>query len=111
MASFFFASLAISPSVPSTSTISAAAAEAPAKPAKVSIYGSVSTTDIATSLTAILAEDEAGSRVVLTPEDISFVEVTDEADRVKHLGVFQIEIKLNGAADPVRRQVTVSAQE
>lgn len=102
----------ISPSVPRSSTVSAAARagkEAPA-PTKASIYGSVSTNDIATNLKAILAEDTQGARVVLTPEEITFVQQMEEKDRVKQLGVFEVEIRLKGAADIVRRTIQVHAQ-
>jgi hypothetical protein len=75
------------------------------------IYGSVSTSDIAANLKAILAEDEASSRVVLSAEDIQFVQETDDKDRVKHLGVFEIEIRVEGATDSVRRTIKVNAQD
>jgi hypothetical protein len=71
----------------------------------------VSTGDIAANLKAVLAEDDEGARVVLSPEEISFVDETEEKNRVKHLGVFEIEIKLNGATESVRRTITVSAQD
>jgi ribosomal protein L9 len=74
------------------------------------IHGSVTTSDIATNLKAILAEDEQGARVVIAPEDISFVQETEEKDRVKQLGVFEIEIRLAGALDSVQRTIQVNAQ-
>jgi len=103
----------VSPSIPVTSTISAAAAQGkePEKTGKTSIYGSVSTSDIAANLKAILAEDEQGARVLLAPEDISFMEETDDKDRVKHLGVFKIDIRAKGASDAVRRTIKVNAQD
>ncbi|KAG4435676.1 hypothetical protein IFR05_008842 [Cadophora sp. M221] len=105
----------LSPSIPSSSAISAAAASAeakqPGKPDRRGIYGSVSTSDIVANLKAILAEDEQGVRVVLSHEDISFVEETEEKDRVKHLGYFDIEIKLQGASDPVVRTIQIIAQD
>jgi hypothetical protein len=102
-----------SASIPAASAISAAAQEAarPKGPWGVNIYGSVSTTDIAENLTAILAEDGEGSRVVLTPDDIVFVSKGEEKDRVKHLGTFEIDIKVKGATSAVRRSITVRAQE
>jgi hypothetical protein len=101
----------VSPSIPATSIISAAAAEGkePEKLSKTSIYGSVTTGDISANLKAILAEHEDGVRVVLSPENISFVEETDDKDRVKHLGIFEIEIKLNGAQNAIRRTIQVNA--
>lgn len=102
----------MSPSIPATATLSAAAAEGrgPVTPEKTSIYGSVSTGDIAANLKAILAEDRQGLRVVLSPDDISFVKETEDKDRVKHLGIFEIEIRLSGAPDSVRRTIQVHAQ-
>lgn len=57
-----------------------------------------------------MAEHEDGSRVVLSPEEVTFVETQEEGDRVKHLGVFEIDIWLKGAPDAVRRTIKVSAQ-
>lgn len=48
--------------------------------------------------------------MVISPEDISFVQETEEKDRVKHIGVFEIEIRLAGASDSVRRTIQVNAQ-
>jgi ribosomal protein L9 len=102
-----------SSSIPAASAISAAAQEKarPQGPQKISIYGSVTTTDIAENLKAILAEDGEGSRVVLTSEDIVFVSQGEEKDRVKHLGTFEIDIKVKGATAASRRIITVKAQE
>jgi hypothetical protein len=100
----------ISPSLQPKAAISTAALGGAPKPAKTAIYGSVSTADIAASLKAILAEDEDGARVVLSPEEITFVEATEEGDRVKHLGIFEIDIRLKGAPDAVRRTIKISAQ-
>jgi ribosomal protein L9 len=102
-----------SPSIPAASAISAAALEAARlqAPQKTSIYGSVSTTDIVENLKAILAQDGKGSRVVLTPEDIVFVNQEEEKDRVKHLGDFEVDIKVKGATTAVRRNIAVKGQE
>ncbi|KAJ5047287.1 uncharacterized protein L3040_003120 [Drepanopeziza brunnea f. sp. 'multigermtubi'] len=103
----------ISPSIPSSSATSRAAANNSklSTPGKENIYGSVSTSDIAANLKAVLAEDEEGVRIVLSPENISFVGETEEKDRVKHLGVFEIDIQLDGATESVRRTIKVNAQE
>ncbi|EKD15762.1 fructose-bisphosphate aldolase [Drepanopeziza brunnea f. sp. 'multigermtubi' MB_m1] len=102
----------ISPSIPSSSATSRAAANNSklSTPGKENIYGSVSTSDIAANLKAVLAEDEEGVRIVLSPENISFVGETEEKDRVKHLGVFEIDIQLDGATESVRRTIKVNAQ-
>jgi hypothetical protein len=107
----------ISPSIPAASAISAAAAEGrPREPeaksqGKTGIYGSVSTSDIAANLQAVLAESKDGAHVIISPENISFVGQTEDQDGIKHLGKFKIEIKLDSAPEAVQRTVTVSAQE
>lgn len=109
-------SLKMSPSIPATSAISAAAAEGQPKEvkegseAKTGIYGSVSTSDIAVNLQAVLAETD-GASVVLSPENISFVDKLEERNRVKHLGTFDIEIRLSGTLKGIRRTITVNAQQ
>lgn len=106
----------LSPSIPASSVLSAAAVQAATrgnpseKPEKISIYGSVSTSDIAANLKAIIAEDKAGTRVSLMRENISFVEEMDDRDRVRHLGSFQIDISLKGASRAVRRTIEVHTQ-
>lgn len=79
------------------------------------IFGSVSTADIVDAIKAVLAEDEEGARVVLSPGDIVVDEEADEergveADRLKALGEWKVEIRLKGV-EPIRRTVSVRAQE
>jgi len=107
--------VALSPSVSSQSSISAAAAAIAKAPtstsSKVSIYGSVSTLDVATKIKEILLEKEEGVGIALDAKDIAFVEKTEEPDRVKHLGTFEFEIQLDGAANAIRRKVRVVPEE
>lgn len=102
-----------SPSLPASALISHAAGGNTPIPTetKQAIYGSVSTADIAATIRAVLAENAEGSRIVLGPEDITFAIETEEKDRVKHLGTFDVDIRVKGAAEAVRRKVTVHAQE
>ncbi|KFY59305.1 hypothetical protein V497_04373 [Pseudogymnoascus sp. VKM F-4516 (FW-969)] len=104
-----------SPSLPASSVLSEAAAGVKPPPAPLdpnaSIFGSVSTSDIASSIRAILAEDKEGSRLVLGPEDITFAVETEEKGRVKNLGTYEVHIKVKGGEQAVRRTVTVKAQE
>lgn len=102
-----------SPSLPASAQISHAAGGNKPKPTdtKQAIYGSVSTADIAANIRAVLAEDAEGSRIVLGPEDITFVTETEEKDRVKHLGTFEVDVRVKGAPEAVRRRITVHAQE
>ncbi|CAD6446733.1 8eb76dfc-b9fb-478d-85e2-3ad2ef51865f [Sclerotinia trifoliorum] len=102
----------VSPSLASSSSVSVAAAQnSTGKPEKVPIYGSVSTTDVATKMKTILVQDSEGKRVVFGPEDIKFVEETEEKDRVKHLGIYEVDIQLKGATDVVRRSIKINAQD
>jgi hypothetical protein len=105
----------VSLSIPQNVVISdAAGGSRPAEVAtdsKKAIHGSVSTADIVASIREVLAGDAEASRVVLAPEDISFTEETEEAGKVKHLGTFEIQIRPRGAAQPVKRTITVKAQE
>jgi ribosomal protein L9 len=79
--------------------------------ANIGIFGSVSTYDIATKIRTILARDTTGSRIVLGPEDITFAVESEESDRVKNLGTYEVHIKVKGADEAVRRTITVNAQE
>ncbi len=84
-------------------------------PSITRIYGSVSVADIAESIKAILATSEESARVVLAPEDIKIDESESEdvgidADRLKALGEYQIEIHVKGV-DPIRRRVNIRAQD
>lgn len=59
--------------------------------------------------------DGEGARVVLGPEDITIVSAKQdedggEADRIKALGDFEIEVRVKGG-EAVRRTVRVQPQE
>ncbi|KAL8691068.1 MAG: hypothetical protein Q9218_003630 [Villophora microphyllina] len=84
-------------------------------PAITRIFGSVTTADIVDSVKAVLAENEEGARVVIGPEDIRMVDTANEedgieADRLKAVGEFGIEIRLKGV-EPIRRVVSIRPQE
>ena len=81
-----------------------------------SIYGSVSTADVAAAIRALLAgdadADADASRVVLGAEDITFARPSNGGDdRVKRLGSYEVIIKLKGADQSVRRQVLILPHE
>lgn len=92
----------------------------PPKPQLVSIFGSVSTADIAESVKAVLGQTTEGARVVIGSEDIAIVQQKDgdfehqgkgiEGDRLKALGDFQVEVRVKGG-EAVVRTVSVKAQE
>lgn len=77
------------------------------------IFGSVSTSDIADSIKALLAQDEEGARIVLSAEDVTILtgEGVEGGDRVKSLGEFPVEVKVRGGRDTVRRIVSVGPVE
>jgi hypothetical protein len=82
-------------------------------PSENTIHGSISTNDIAAALRAIAsANGEKGSRVVISPDMISF---TDElldggSDKVKTIGKHNFQICLKGAPNVIRRTLVISPQ-
>jgi hypothetical protein len=83
-------------------------ASAEAAPAGTSIYGSVSASDVASSIKALLASTELAGRIVLADDDINFVDQeTASAGRVKQLGDYEIEVKIKGLDETIQRQVRV----
>lgn len=92
----------------------------PPKPRLTTIFGSVSTADIAESIKAVLAQTSEGARVVLGPEDVTILEkklegegaeeTGVEGDRLKTLGNFQVEARVKGG-EAVVRTVSVRPQE
>lgn len=92
----------------------------PPKPHLATIFGSVSTADIADSIKALLAQNSQGARVVLGAEDVRILEEENEVlghqdrgiegDRLKALGEFRVEARIKGG-DAVVRTVSVRAQE
>lgn len=89
----------------------------PPKAQVTTIFGSVSTADIAESIKEVLAQTAEGARVVLGPEDVTILQLESnyqdngiEGDRLKALGDFQVEARVKGG-EPVVRIVTVRPQE
>ena len=82
-----------------------------------SIFGSVTTVDVAVAIRALLADNEEASTIVLVDEEVSFLGLEDESgniittDRVKHTGEFYAEVRLKGAVTVVRRAVRIIAQK
>lgn len=89
----------------------AASAKPISKPGATGIYGSVSTADVASTIKALLKHNDEAARVILTEQDIRFVDglIEGETTRVKHLGRFTVEIRVNGAKEPIKRTVRVRA--
>lgn len=93
--------------------LTAAAMAHKPKPAANGIYGSVSTADIVATIKAALAHNDEAARVILSEGDVKFVTGHEEDDtsRVKQLGMFKVEIKVQGAEEPLTRNVRVRAKE
>jgi len=81
---------------------------AEAAPAGTPIYGSVSTADVATSIKALLASTELAGRIALADDDIHFTnsEVAN-AGRIKQVGEYEIEIRVKGREESIKRKVRV----
>lgn len=80
-------------------------------PTETTIHGSISTADIATAVKSIAAANgDEGSRIVITPDMITFLGEGIEGDKVKTLGEHRFEIRLKGAAAPIVRSVIIAQQ-
>ncbi|KAL1838389.1 hypothetical protein VTJ49DRAFT_2701 [Mycothermus thermophilus] len=96
---------AVSPLIASGSTIADTERK---QAAPLAIYGSVSADDIISYIKELLVSDVEGSRIVLEPEQIRFLGLSEDADRIKELGRFEIEISTGGTGlEPVRKVVEI----
>lgn len=84
------------------------------------IYGSVTRAEIAMSIRALVNARGMAGRVVVPDEDVRFVHLggsggeADEgftADRVKKLGEFEVEVRVKGMEQPIRRNVRVLSDD
>ncbi|KAI9663405.1 MAG: hypothetical protein M1829_006097 [Trizodia sp. TS-e1964] len=79
------------------------------------IFGSVTTAEMLQAIKAICAEDAKASSLVLYADDIKFSAVPGsvevEAERIKRLGDFYVDIEPKGAGQKVRRMVKVVPPE
>ncbi|KAI0889349.1 uncharacterized protein GGS22DRAFT_70132 [Annulohypoxylon maeteangense] len=85
----------------------------PLEPAAVSIFGSVSTTDILTVIKEkLLASDPVnGGRVALEASGITIAGLEEGEDRIKHLGTFKVSVLVAAKLEPVKLNVKVVAEE
>ncbi|KAL2020161.1 hypothetical protein VTK56DRAFT_8685 [Thermocarpiscus australiensis] len=100
------------PTRPNISPLVAAAAETGHDSSTpLAIFGSVSATDIVGHIKGLLAADAEGSRIVLEPENIRFVGLEENADRIKTLGRWEVEISVGSAGlETIRKMVEVLPQ-
>ena len=95
--------------------LAAASAPTASRSEPETIFGSVSTADMAEAIKALLARDEESARVVIAAEDIRIVgdggvSGAVEGDRLKAIGEFEVELRVKGG-EVVRRVVCVKPQE
>ncbi|KAF8531060.1 hypothetical protein BDD12DRAFT_45015 [Trichophaea hybrida] len=80
-------------------------------PTEVTIHGSISTNDICIAVKSIAAANgDEGSRIVITPDMISFLDPNIKGDKVKMLGEHKFEIRMKGSVKPVIRLVVIAQQ-
>jgi hypothetical protein len=98
------------PQAPSISPL-VASANAPTthdRNTPLAIFGSVSATDIVGHIKGLLVEDADGSRIILGPENIRFLGLAEDADRIKALGRWEVEVSPGGTGlEPVRKVVEI----
>lgn len=76
------------------------------------IYGSVSQHDILVAIRAATATNDESAKVVITEQDIHFLDKQVQADnKIKLIGDFTVEIKVKGAEQGIRRTVRVVPQQ
>ncbi|THW51962.1 hypothetical protein D6D21_01226 [Aureobasidium pullulans] len=80
-----------------------------------SIYGAIYPADVVSRITHILSENQEASRIVLGTDDVKFVNLLSQeaadADKIRHLGDFKIEVRVKGGEVPVERLVRVLPTE
>ncbi len=70
--------------------------------------------DVSIAIKALLAESDLAGTVVIEAEQIRFVgkhTKDGEVDRVKMLGEYDVEIKVKGYGEAMRRKVRVLAED
>lgn len=74
----------------------------------LAIFGSVSAIDVLGHIKGLLAADSQGNRIALEPGQIRFVDLEDNADKIKIFGRWKVAISVNGSElGPVERVVEV----
>lgn len=91
-----------------------AAAAAPPTPTSTSatpIFGTVSNADVVSRIVHLLSENQEASRIVLTAEDVKFVNLSTqtnaESDKIRQVGQYKVEVTVKGGEAPVERLVRV----
>jgi hypothetical protein len=76
------------------------------------IYGSVTLHDVAVEMRNAMDTNDEARRVIINQDDLTFVGLPAsseaDADRIKHIGDFTVELKLKNMTQPVTRTIRVS---
>lgn len=104
-----------SPSLAANAQVSTEAAPAPSAAAEPTtppqdakaIFGSVSSLDILTRIREALLADRNGSRVALEADGIVIRGLEAGEDRIKRLGLYEVEIVTGKGIEPVTRTLEV----
>lgn len=82
------------------------------KAAPTGIFGSVTVADVAAQITAILAENDEAAKIVLSDAEIGFVPgQSDDGNRIRHIGEFEVEIRVRGSPQSIKKIVRVLPSE
>lgn len=101
-----------SPALAANAQVSTRATTAPSEPETPqqdtkAIFGSVAAGDVVALIREALLVDSNGSRVALEADAISILGLEAGEDRIKRLGVYEVEIVTGKGLEPVRRTVEV----
>jgi ribosomal protein L9 len=90
---------------------SAAPITVPFNTSATPIFGTVSNADVVSRILHLLVENQEASRIVLSAEDVKFVNLSPqtaaEPDKIRHLGEYKVEVRVKGGETPVERLVRV----
>lgn len=80
------------------------------------IFGSVTTVDIASRVKELLAATPDANLIPIEPDNIRFVDLENDTDRIKTLGMWQVDILVDVLSqteegEPIRRTIEVLADE
>lgn len=105
----------MSPALAANAQVSTQPKDAPTAPAPAAvpeqdltaIFGSVATTDVVARIREALLADSNGSRVAIEADAVSILGLEAGEDRIKRLGVYEVEIVTGKGSEPIRKKVEV----
>lgn len=105
----------MSPALAANAQVSTQPKDAPTAPAApavpeqdlTAIFGSVAVTDVVARIREALLADSNGSRVAIEADAVSILGLEAGEDRIKRLGVYEVEIVTGKGSEPLRKKVEV----